>query len=100
MINEGYAPFPTFPQRKHILKVVLSEAKDLPILERGFHPLSNFSPKAKMILIPSHLERSERSPQLSFLGGVRGGQSPPLLKGGDLSEKHFGVTTIASFRTK
>jgi hypothetical protein len=42
--------------------VISNEVRNLLILERGFHPLSNFSPKAKIILIPSHFERSEKSP--------------------------------------
>ena len=69
--------------------VISNEVRNLLILERGFHPLSNFSPKAKIILIPSHSEgfcpRNLR--RFMFLGGVRGG------KRGDPSERHFGVTT-------
>ena len=43
-------------------RYISNEVRNLLILERGFHPLSNFSPKAKIILIPSHFERSEKSP--------------------------------------
>ena len=111
--------------------------RDLLILERGFHPLSSFSPKGLFYCViprasargisavkskrlktrsnfpqkrlkifwveleegtfPSsinrHVERSETSPQLCFLGSLGGIFSPPQLKGGDPSERHFGVTT-------
>ena len=122
--NEGFAPFPTFPQSRKVvfgrswrrglfpppLMVISSVARnplfyvfsgeslggdvqppqlnwrplttfgvtkkggteetprkvgsEWHILERGLHPLSNFSPKAKMIFISGHPERSEGWPIL------------------------------------
>jgi len=79
--------------KKTFYCVIANEVRNLLILERGFHPLSNFSPKAKIILIPSHSEgfspRNLR--RFMFLGGVRGG------KRGDPSERHFGVTAPDHF---
>jgi len=78
----GEAPFPTDRSL-----VVLSEAKDLRLFPKG--------KKEKMVLIPSHFERSEKSPQFNR----NGKQSPFGLspKGKKSSTSSFLTKTARSY---
>jgi len=97
MINEGFTPFPTFPQIHKVvfgwswrrdeppppLIVVLSVGKDLPILGRGKDPFPT-NPKTTFLLC--HAERSEASPPFMFSRGSLEGD--PLTPSIELETPH------------